>query len=47
METDPVCGMKIAIKDAVATTQHQGTTYHFCSQACHRQFVANPAEFVK
>ena len=29
MVTDPVCGMKIDSEDAVATADHQGTTYYF------------------
>jgi Cu+-exporting ATPase len=46
METDPVCGMRIDPDDAVATADHDGTTYYFCSQLCHDAFVANPASYV-
>jgi Cu+-exporting ATPase len=42
MVTDPVCGMRIDPDDAVATADYQGTTYYFCSEACHEAFVANP-----
>jgi Cu+-exporting ATPase len=46
MVTDPVCGMRIDSDDAVATAEHGGTTYHFCSEACHDAFVADPASFI-
>jgi P-type Cu+ transporter len=42
---DPVCGMTIDPADAVASAEHQGKTYYFCSQACHQQFVAAPERF--
>ena len=45
MVTDPVCGMRIDADDAVATAEHEGKTYYFCSRACHDAFVANPASF--
>ncbi len=47
MKTDPVCGMTIAEKDAVRTAEYEGATYYFCSEACRRKFVADPAKFVK
>ncbi len=47
MVTDPVCGMKIDDGDAAATADHEGVTYHFCSQACHDAFVANPASYAR
>jgi Cu+-exporting ATPase len=47
MVTDPVCGMKIDSEDAVATADHRGATYHFCSQACHDAFVADPAFYLE
>lgn len=42
MVTDPVCGMRIDADDAVATAEHEGETYYFCSSACHDAFVADP-----
>lgn len=39
---DPVCGMEIAPKDAVATEVHEGQTIYFCSTACYEIFVADP-----
>jgi Cu+-exporting ATPase len=47
MVTDPVCGMQIDNDDAAATAEHDGTTYYFCSQACHDAFVSNPASFLE
>ena len=45
--TDPVCGMKIRPEDAVAKTEHQGRTYHFCSESCHEEFTESPDDYVK
>jgi YHS domain-containing protein len=45
MVTDPVCGMRIDPDDAVATAEHNGTTYYFCSEACHERFVAEPTPY--
>lgn len=44
--TDPVCGMRIDSDDAVAEAEYNGTTYFFCSEACHEAFVADPAAYV-
>ena len=45
MAVDPVCGMRIDSEDAAATAEHNGTTYYFCSQACHDAFVAAPGSY--
>ena len=45
MVTDPVCGMRIDTDDAVATAEHEGKTYYFCSRACYDAFVADPASY--
>jgi Cu+-exporting ATPase len=45
--TDPVCGMRIDPDEAAATADHDGTTYHFCSEACHDAFVADPARYLE
>jgi adenylate cyclase len=42
MVTDPVCGMRIDPDDAVATAEHDGARYWFCSDACREAFVADP-----
>jgi Cu+-exporting ATPase len=45
MATDPVCGMRIDTDDAAATADYEGTTYYFCSEACHDAFVADPTSY--
>ena len=42
---DPVCGMSISPADAVGIAEHNGQTFHFCSDACLQQFRANPDRF--
>ncbi|MFB6345224.1 MAG: adenylate/guanylate cyclase domain-containing protein [bacterium] len=37
---DPVCGTEAA--DSDITLDHDGETYHFCSQICRRQFERDP-----
>ena len=39
---DPVCGMRIDPDDAVATAEHDGQRYWFCSEACRDAFVSDP-----
>ena len=43
--TDPVCGMKIDEKDAVATADHKGKTYYFCSADCKETFDEDPDDY--
>lgn len=45
MQTDPVCRMQIEPERAAAHAEHKGATYYFCSQGCHRAFVANPEKY--
>ncbi|HEX7810181.1 MAG TPA: HAD-IC family P-type ATPase, partial [Thermoanaerobaculia bacterium] len=42
---DPVCGMTISKDDAVGSSEHDGTTYYFCSIGCKTKFGANPATY--
>jgi adenylate cyclase len=42
MVTDPVCGMRIDPDDAVASAEHEGQRYWFCSVACRDTFAADP-----
>ena len=42
---DPVCGMDIDPKNAAATEEYQGKTYHFCSAVCHDKFKAEPDKY--
>ena len=44
---DPVCGMMIAQADAVATVDHNGSTYYFCSQDCADEFREDPDDYVQ
>ena len=46
MVKDPVCGMEIELTTAAGVRLHDGTTYHFCSQACMDRFDANPEQFL-
>ncbi|MEO6042784.1 MAG: YHS domain-containing protein [Tepidiformaceae bacterium] len=43
--TDPVCKMKIMPSDAVATAEHNGQTYYFCSQDCADAFRESPEDY--
>ena len=43
---DPVCGMAIDSTKAQAKEVYQGPTYFFCSDQCHRQFLAAPERYV-
>jgi YHS domain-containing protein len=44
--TDPVCGMTVQESDAVATVEHAGSTYYFCSKDCAEEFEENAEEYV-
>lgn len=44
--TDPVCSMKINKSDAVATVEHEGKTYYFCSQDCADSFKQSPEDYI-
>ena len=42
---DPVCGMTIPTQGAL-TREHEGETYHFCSESCASRFDADAAAYV-
>ncbi len=44
---DPVCGMTVDPAAGKPTAEHEGRTYHFCSESCHRKFVAAPEEYLE
>ncbi|NNF11798.1 MAG: YHS domain-containing protein [Gemmatimonadetes bacterium] len=44
---DPVCGMEIDSEDAVASAEHEGVTYYFCSQDCKEAFDEDPEDYVE
>jgi P-type Cu+ transporter len=43
--TDPFCGMTIDPAKAVASSNYDGQTYHFCSRGCKTKFDVAPAEY--
>ncbi|MDH3286619.1 MAG: heavy metal translocating P-type ATPase [Betaproteobacteria bacterium] len=45
--TDPVCGMKVDLQSARASTDHGGVTYYFCCQGCLTKFQADPAKYLQ
>jgi Cu+-exporting ATPase len=44
---DPVCGMKVDPASAAGHVDHQGKTYHFCSQHCVHAFKADPEKYLR
>lgn len=42
---DPICGMVIDEKDAVGTSDYQGTKYYFCSDDCKVEFDESPQDY--
>jgi len=43
--TDPVCGMDLQSRSEVLSSEHEGKTYRFCSDACRSKFEANPKQY--
>jgi P-type Cu+ transporter len=43
---DPVCDMEFDESEAVATVEHQGNIYFFCSEGCARKFERDPDKYV-
>lgn len=46
MALDPVCNMTVEAASAAASEEYNGTRFYFCSEGCHRRFVANPSAYV-
>jgi YHS domain-containing protein len=42
---DPVCGKQIDLGDAVASINHEGWAYFFCSINCRNEFKRAPGSF--
>lgn len=42
---DPVCGMVIDPRHAVASFLYKGKQYHFCSQMCKAMFEREPEKY--
>ncbi len=43
---DPVCGMTVDPANAEFSARHEGETYYFCSDACRKKFIADPAKYL-
>ncbi|MCA9872873.1 MAG: YHS domain-containing protein [Anaerolineales bacterium] len=46
MAIDPVCGMEVDEKTAVATSEYQGQTYYFCAPGCKTAFDKEPEKYL-
>lgn len=46
MAKDPVCGMDVDERQAVATSDYNGRTYYFCAPGCKRSFDKEPRKYV-
>ncbi len=44
--TDAVCGMEFDAERPLGQTEYNEETYYFCSEACKRQFEADPQRYV-
>ena len=44
---DPVCGMTVDPHAGKPSVDHDGHSYHFCSQGCHDKFVAAPEDYIE
>jgi Cu+-exporting ATPase len=44
--TDPVCGMSVDPAKAAGSHEHDGETYHFCSQGCLKKFREDPERYL-
>ena len=44
---DPVCGMQVDPEYSHIRAQHAGKTYHFCSNHCHKRFLATPEKYLQ
>jgi len=44
--SDSVCGMDVSPTTARHSSEHDGTTYWFCSDGCRRRFDSDPERFV-
>jgi Cu+-exporting ATPase len=46
MIRDPVCGMTIDPQAGKPSLEHEGRTYHFCSEGCRTKFAAAPEDYL-
>jgi xanthine dehydrogenase accessory factor len=45
-ETDPVCGMTVAVASARHRAEHAGRDFYFCNARCRDKFLADPARWL-
>lgn len=45
MAKDPICGMMVNEKTAKIKSEHEGTTFYFCSAQCKRTFDSDPNRY--
>jgi len=45
MASDPVCKMNVEPEKAAGKAEHAGQVYYFCSDTCHKKFVADPGKY--
>jgi Cu+-exporting ATPase len=43
---DPVCGMTVDPESAKHRAEHNGHTFHFCSEGCKNKFQASPDQYL-
>ncbi len=43
---DPVCGMEVSRKTAIAEFIYQGKPYYFCANSCREAFEAEPEKYL-
>ncbi|MBY5805465.1 heavy metal translocating P-type ATPase [Rhizobium leguminosarum] len=46
MIRDPVCGMTVDPRAGKPSLDHDGRTYHFCSEGCRTKFAAAPEDYL-
>ena len=46
VENADLACINVKITDSTPRAEYQGTTYYFCSEACKKEFLKNPAKFV-
>ncbi|WP_234729568.1 heavy metal translocating P-type ATPase [Acidocella facilis] len=45
-EKDPVCGMAVDPAQSKHQAEHEGRTFHFCSNGCREKFIADPGRYL-
>jgi YHS domain-containing protein len=46
LATDPVCTMEVDEETTEFTSEYDGETYYFCSNACKEEFESGPEEYI-